>query len=770
MSVRILKSAFTSGEISPLMDARVDAERYAAGCRKLVNFMPRVYGGAFRRQGLLHVGETGHGGNPVRIMPLNVSANDRYILEFGHQYLRIWNPDGTPFIDKVNSPYTDILELATPYHADDLFEIQTAQLANLCYFCHPKYPPQKLTRSFDASFNAAVFAWSALNFAFPVFRDTNQTDATAKPSATTGNDITIEFSENVFRETMQYSLYAGARIMLSQRRAAALVSMDLTSTADSDSLHVLGDYQLYTFGAYTGTLTIQEKNENGDWVAVRSFESKSDRQIVFNSFTEKPVELRLSYDHSSGSTGTAYLEAADSRRVGYARIKTGIQFADSKPVVECAVEEPFDSTDETTEWAIESFAPYAGYPRTVAFHEQRLFFGGTELQPNTFWASHINDFENFRRGSFDSDSLAFTLAALEGSAIQSLLSHDALVIFTQSEEWTATTSEQTAITPSNVFVRRRSNFGSAHREALVAAGSILFWQRGGRKLREFVYDIEGESGKAADLTLLAEHMMVSGIRQTGFASSPDPVLWAVAGNGELLALAFEPDHGIVAWSRHSTAGSIESVAVIYGDVADETWVVVRRGDRRFIERFAQPTADPARMVHLDAAEVAEFFEPKTDFHGFGHLEGQEVEILADGGVEPPQTVVGGKITLQQPARVLVAGLPFVSVLQPAKFEVPLDDGTAQGRKFVCKKVTLNLWRTGSLQYYNNPEAPEDKWFDAVLRSTDDDLGEAAALFTGMVEVNNLGRHEENIDFTLRCDTPLPANVLAMIPKFDVLGS
>ena len=40
------------GEMSPLLDARSDLEKYSAGCRRLENFIPRPYGNIERRPGL----------------------------------------------------------------------------------------------------------------------------------------------------------------------------------------------------------------------------------------------------------------------------------------------------------------------------------------------------------------------------------------------------------------------------------------------------------------------------------------------------------------------------------------------------------------------------------------------------------------------------------------------------------------------------------------------------------------------------------------------
>ena len=46
-----------SGEFSPLIDARSDIEKYKSGCRKLENFIPRVYGVVERRPGTKFIKE-----------------------------------------------------------------------------------------------------------------------------------------------------------------------------------------------------------------------------------------------------------------------------------------------------------------------------------------------------------------------------------------------------------------------------------------------------------------------------------------------------------------------------------------------------------------------------------------------------------------------------------------------------------------------------------------------------------------------------------------
>ena len=45
------------GVFTPLIDARSDIQKYRSGCRKLENFIPRIYGSIERRPGTRFIKE-----------------------------------------------------------------------------------------------------------------------------------------------------------------------------------------------------------------------------------------------------------------------------------------------------------------------------------------------------------------------------------------------------------------------------------------------------------------------------------------------------------------------------------------------------------------------------------------------------------------------------------------------------------------------------------------------------------------------------------------
>lgn len=792
MPLFLHRNVFNAGEFSPLLDGRTDLPNFGFGCRVMKNFLPRTHGGAFRRPGTEFLGALS---GPCRLMEFNVTASMQYVLEFTDLKLRIWE-DGVLVEDASNDP----VELTTIYPIEDLFDVQMKQINNVAYFTHPNHPPQKLSRYADSDDDAS-WTWETVDLQYPPMREENASTNSVTASDVTGPaDITLTFDQWIFLDTNNRNDYIGSYIEVTHRRDKASESLALTenpeaspgdpdeNTTEGEPITIVGDYTVTTYGTWSGTLSIESEDTNGDWHVVRVFEGTKDepRNISYKATAETVRKYRLKFEHTTHSGNpTAVLEVEDTRYSGLVKI-TSVNVNRRECTAEVIT--PLYSTDATPYFRLGAWGNATGYPRAVSFHEQRLVFGGTRIQPNTVWMSGTNDFENFRYGAYDSDPLAFTLAADEASPIQSILSHVALLIFTQTEEWALLTSEQTPITPANLFVRRQSRIGTTQRPALLALDAILLLERGARKVRRFGYGNEG--GVSEELTVLAEHLTRSGIRQMAFQQQPDPILWCVTEDGALIAMTIDPSQNVSGWSRHETEGSFESVAIVYGDsgLADEVYFVVKRTieevDQYYLERldplWLQKLEDDNQetLVYSDSAVVYELGSPQAVFTGLDHLEGETVAILANGEYRGTAEVDSGQITLPASnytgvateCENVVIGLPYESVLQPTKFELETPGGTAQGRTFQTERVTLNVWKTLGIEV---ADGPDEEFYEAAYHDPELSLGTPTpppSLFTGLVEEQIDGAHRENIDVTVRQTQPFPAAILSIIPKFETHGN
>lgn len=96
---------FNGGELTPLMNGRVDFDGYRSGCVQMENFMVRPYGGAFKVPGTQYLGEVKDSTKKVRLVPLKISRTENYVLEVGAGYIRFFK-EGTPARLRLRSGYS----------------------------------------------------------------------------------------------------------------------------------------------------------------------------------------------------------------------------------------------------------------------------------------------------------------------------------------------------------------------------------------------------------------------------------------------------------------------------------------------------------------------------------------------------------------------------------------------------------------------------------------------------------------------------------------
>lgn len=484
----------------------------------------------------------------------------------------------------------------------------------------------------------------------------------------------------------------------------------------------------------------------------------------------------------SGTSGTITLTASDgifqpghvgslwrikvSSNWGYVKI-TGYT---SSTEVTAEVKKELDGTTATTDWREGAWSDVRGYPRTVTFYENRLYFGGSSHQPQTVWGSKVDDYENFTPGTDDDDPVVYTIATDQVNVIQWMSPGDVLCIGTSGGEFTmkATTLNE-PITPTNVQIKRETTFGSRHVMPVRIGHVVMFVQRDGRKIREFLYNFETDSYLALDATIWAEHITEGGIVQMAYQQSPDSTLWLVRGDGKLVGLTYEPAQKVAAWHKHETDGEFESVAVIpapSGDY-DEVWVAVKRtingATKRYIEYFKKPDFgdDVTDAFYVDSGLTYDG-SPTTTLSGLDHLEGKEVAILADGAVHPNRTVSSGQITLDWEASKVHVGLPYTSTLQTMRLEVGNVLFTSQGKIKRINKIVVRLYKSLGCKVGDG-----DKMDIIPFRSSADEMDQPPDLFTGDKVVQFPVHYSRDARITVKQEQPLPLTVVAIMPKIAV---
>ena len=443
--------------------------------------------------------------------------------------------------------------------------------------------------------------------------------------------------------------------------------------------------------------------------------------------------------------------------------------------------EDMGSGTASTNFALGSFSDTTGHPSCVTFFEQRLVFAATLSQPQTIFFSKSGDYENMdeNRGNTiaDDDAIIYTIASNQVNAIRFMTATRTLIIGTAGGEFAVSGgSVDTAITPTNILIKKQSNNGAANVDALAVGNATLFLQRAKRKLRELAYNFDVDGYVAPDLTILAEHISEGGFKQLSYQQEPNQIIWCARNDGQLVGLTYQREQQVVAWHRHIFGGSFgsgnavcESVATIPTDDSEyQTYVIVKRtingATKRYVEFIHQykfDETDDTSFNFLDS-QLEYSGSAVTTISGLSHLEGQTVSVLADGSTHPDKVVSSGEITLTRSATKVKVGLPYTSLLQTMRIDAGAQNGTSQSKTKRIYEITARLYESIGIEVgpdLNNMER-------IPFRSSADAMDSGITVFTGDKDIEFRGNYETDGFIFVRQTQPLPLTILSLYPKLQ----
>ena len=195
--------------------------------------------------------------------------------------------------------------------------------------------------------------------------------------------------------------------------------------------------------------------------------------------------------------------------------------------------------------------------------------------------SKSGDYENMTSGTAADSAMVYTIASNQVNVIVALKATRTLIVMTTGGEFTVSSgATDNPITPTNLNIRKQSNYGSAGVDALSIGNATIFLQRAKRKIRELAYNFDSDGYLAPDLTILSEHISSSGIIQMDYQQEPFSVVWCVRTDGSLVGMTYNRLQDVVAWHSHDFGGTntkCKSVAVIDIDTSeDQVYVIVER--------------------------------------------------------------------------------------------------------------------------------------------------------------------------------------------------
>lgn len=468
-----------------------------------------------------------------------------------------------------------------------------------------------------------------------------------------------------------------------------------------------------------------------------------------------------------------------------------------------------DSTTAAATWVESAWSNYRGWPRTVCFYLDRLCYGGNQAQPDSIWFSTTSDYDALSLSDptaslSGSTPFWITLLSLRLNEVNWMSPGKKLVVGTVGDEYIIGVADaSTAFGADNISVISETSYGSEKIQAIRVGSAILFVERGGRNIREFVFDYEQDSYKAEDLSLHVGHLnngsvgisyppyvcTTNMVVQTAWDSARK-TLWMVNGNGDLLGLTRDRASGISAWHTHILGGTdvkVKSFITIPNGTHknDDIFVCVARtingGTKHYIEVIRQDFV-PGDVLFVDGdygycdlgVEWGPVFtdsaalgvEPVTGAvtsgtlkAGFSHLIGETIVGLADGYYFEGLTVDGsGNITLPFEATYVIAGLANTPTIEPLRIEAGSQVGSAQGATKRIHKAVIRFYNSIKARIGRDSTHLETPVFRSPTLS--EEL--PTPLFTGDKTVTFPGDYDSDAWVYITSDQPFPLTVAGVM--------
>lgn len=558
--------------------------------------------------------------------------------------------------------------------------------------------------------------------------------------------------------------------------------------------HAAADWEFGNFNKQDGPYEVENTDKN--------------KKLKVGAKTGTGVALTANFDCFNANMVGRVVRLTISKKPGWGVI-TAVTDAKNAKI---DIKKDIADTSETISWRLgawygtEGDGATAHYPAAVAFHMERLYFGGGLYTPQTVQGSRPGDFPVFSPTDdedlvTDDMAVMFSLATDELNSIVWLKSTDSLYIGTIGPEFKLTVSGSEVITPSNFQFQRISNYGSSRVEPQFIGNSIIFSQNSLRTLRELTYNFSTDKYVAQDISVLGEHLTAPGLNSFNFQQEPHSIIWATQqvrenqladtierAGGRLIGLTYDKEQNVMAWHRHTIGGTeveIESVECVFNDTIqqDQVWFCCRRKVNgqyvrtvEVIDKDFRMESPLEEMYFVDCGIKYNAYKLPKDHEDYGlgvkHLKGlnwlagEKVRITVDGAMHPDKIVSeDGTLDLEYEGKFITVGL-----YAPAKYQSlyldPEAGGTnfAQGHMQNIPKALIRFYRTMGGKF--GPTF--DKMEPIEYRTPQDAMDTAVPLFTGEKTVHFPSEWAHNSQVCVVQDDPLPMTILAILPEIKVV--
>jgi hypothetical protein len=733
--MRVPLNNFSFGEVSPSLTSRTDSQVYQNAAETVKNFFVRSEGGVVKRSGMKHIHtftDTYDSSltQQIRIEPFVFSDDEKYILAF-----RAGNVD----IFFIN-PTTGAISLSTTVAMSKitnarLHQFTFAQQGDFVFICHADFFPETLYRTGLETFARADFAFDESrdgNRRFQPYYNFQGSTVTITPSHTSGTGRTLTTSSAYWDSGM-----VGSRILI-------------------------GDTEVVLTGVTSTT------------VATGNIKGTIRKQLDFDAFETKNGSNKIEVIHvNHGLASGASIIVANAGGVGgisdsningsrtISRIidENKYEFTAGGSANSGAIgggSPTIESAGATTDWYEQSYSSYRGYPSAVTFHENRLWFGGTDSQPDGIWGSKIGQYYNFDVGD-GSDTDAIDLDATAGvtNRIRHLVSNRDLQVFASQGEFFVPSSTTQVLTPANAHISSQTPFGTGFLRPQSIDGGTLFVQASGTAVREYVFSDAENSYVGGHVSLLSSHLIDDPIQLAVLSGSlrrSGQYGFFLNGDGNISVYYSIRSEKKLGWMNWETNGSFISVCSTGTDLFAVT--VRDQGDgtnKLFLEQF---DSDLQLDLSDDYTGTAGVFDVSAVY-----ADGAEVDVIDGNEYLGNFTVASGNVDVSAVKASTSAeiGYKFTPELKTLPIDAQMQGGPMTARPRRISMVDLDL---------NNTLSVSVNGTSMIIRNVTFDPSQARVPVTGKKEFRPLG-FSKDPRVTISQSAPLDLQINGMIVEVAI---
>ena len=727
---------FSVGEMDPLLRARTDLEQYSNGLESAKNVIIHPQGGATRRPGLRTIGKIYD--NPTaeefKLIPFQFSRTDTYLLAVQGGFIKVYKND----VFQVSVSAADITSAMVP-------DLKYTQAVDTLIIVHQDMHPKRLVRNSDVSWTFEDVPLTNIpSYAFNPH--THYPQFAITPSAVDGN-ITITASSYT-SDTGTAQGGSSTTIILK-----AATSFTGTKTPVGMTLHLTsgtgsGQYRhVHSYDLGTKTITIDD-----------TWDTAPDATTGYKVVPYGPPSIGELINRTIGSSqGQARIVSVVSDHVVDAIVT--IPFFDASVMDNSVFPFPGQTlsvwnadTGYVTTWS-----DALGWPRTAAFYEGRLYFGGTALRPNTIWGSKVAQYFDFEQGTgLDDESVEATLNVNEFNEVTNLNAGPDLQIFTSGGEFVVIQEASQPVTPATFMVKPQTQIGSKPGLPVVnIGGSALFIQRQGQSLVSMQYNQEQGGYGILPLSTLSSHLLKTPIdmarRRAVSTDEADQIYILNEADSSITLYSILPDQNVIAPSRielgvtNPSQYTFVSIAVVVSDV----YVLVK------YDPGLMGVNVEGHILKFDSSVFTDYAVTGTSASS-GTMNqpnvNNPVKVIGDGVVEG-STKTGPTVNFDRTYSTWEFGIDFDVEIKTMPVEPRLASGSVFGLKKRIVQVDAPVYESQNMVINNQPVAFRE--FGAGI------LDAPVAEFTGTKTVRGLLGFSQTSQITVTQSVPLKLTLLGL---------